>query len=150
MTKEFRPPSFDLRLAMDALAAMDPQLALLIKETEEFRIETDGSDSPYEILLEAIAYQSISGKAAATIFGRVKALGANGRAPTPDEMLRLRKSALRKAGLSGAKTLRRGTRPTPGLRSRHRGLDRRNVLDFAPRPAGRSPNPRPQRQKRPG
>jgi len=105
MTKEFRLPSFDLRLAMDALAAKDPQLALLIKETEEFRIETDGSDSPYEILLEAIAYQSISGKAAATIFGRVKALSSTGRAPTPEEMLKLRKSALRKAGLSGAKAL---------------------------------------------
>ena len=105
MTKEFRLPPFDLRLAMDTLAAKDPHLAPLIKETQEFRIETDGSDSPYEILLEAIAYQSISGKAAATIFGRVKALGANGRAPTPDEMLRLRKSALRKAGLSGAKVL---------------------------------------------
>jgi len=105
MTKEFRLPPFDLRLAMDTLAAKDPHLAPLIKDTQEFRIETDGSDSPYEILLEAIAYQSISGKAAATIFGRVKALGANGRAPTPDEMLKLRKSALRKAGLSGAKVL---------------------------------------------
>jgi len=105
MTKEFRLPPFDLRLAMDTLAAKDPHLAPLIKETQEFRIETDGSDSPYEILLEAIAYQSISGKAAATIFGRVKALGANGRAPTPEEMLKLRKSALRKAGLSGAKVL---------------------------------------------
>ena len=81
MTKEFRLPPFDLRLAMDTLAAKDPHLAPLIKDTQEFRIETDGSDSPYEILLEAIAYQSISGKAAATIFGRVKALGANGRAP---------------------------------------------------------------------
>src|SRR6266849_7570378 len=105
MTKEFHLPPFDLRLAMETLAAKDPHLAPLIKETEEFRIETDGSDSPYEILLEAIAYQSISGKAAATIFGRVKALGANGRAPTPEEMLKLRKSALRKAGLSGAKVL---------------------------------------------
>src|SRR5712692_2779074 len=105
MTKEFHLPPFDLRLAMDTLAAKDPHLAPLIKETEEFRIETDGSDSPYEILLECIAYQSISGKAAATIFGRVKALGANGRAPTPEEMLKLRKPALRKAGLSGAKVL---------------------------------------------
>lgn len=99
------PVPFDLRLAMDTLAAKDPQLAPLIKETQEFRMETDGSESPYEVLLEAIAYQSISGKAAATIFGRVKALGSNGRAPSPQEMLKLRKPALRKAGLSGAKTL---------------------------------------------
>jgi DNA-3-methyladenine glycosylase II len=105
VTKEFRLPPFDLRLAMDTLAAKDPKLAPLIRETEEFRIETDGSESPYEVLLEAIAYQSISGKAAATIFGRVKALGSNGRPPSPEEMLRLRKPLLRKAGLSGAKVL---------------------------------------------
>ncbi len=103
MTKEFRLPPFDLRLAMDTLAAKDPHLAPLIKETQEFRIETDGSESPYEVLLKAIAYQSISGKAAATIFARVKALGSNGRAPSPEEMLKLRKPLLRKAGLSGAK-----------------------------------------------
>ena len=105
MTKEYRLPPFDLRLAMDTLTAKDPQLASLIKETEEFRIEADGSDSPYEILLEAIAYQSISGKAAATIFGRIKALGSDGRPPSPEQMLKLRKPVLRKAGLSGAKVL---------------------------------------------
>jgi len=105
MTKEFRLPPFDLRLAMNTLAAKDPHLASLIKETEEFRIEMDGSDSPYEILLEAIAYQSISGKAAATIFGRVKALSSTGGIPMPQEMLKLKKRALRKAGLSGAKVL---------------------------------------------
>src|SRR5260370_39512917 len=90
---------------MDTLAAKDPRLAPLIKETREFRIEADGSDSPYEILLEAIAYQSISGKAAATIFGRVKALSPTGGVPTPQEMLKLRKPALRKAGLSASKIL---------------------------------------------
>ena len=105
MTKEFRLPPFDLRLAMDTLAARDPQLAPLIKETQEFRIETDGADSPYETLLEAIAHQSISGKAAATIFGRIKALGSNGRPPSPEQMLKLRKRVLRRAGLSEAKAL---------------------------------------------
>jgi len=105
VTKEFRLPPFDLRLAMDTLAARDPQLAPLIKETQEFRIETDGADSPYETLLEAIAHQSISGKAAATIFGRIKALGSNGRPPSPEQMLKLRKRVLRRAGLSEAKAL---------------------------------------------
>jgi len=103
VTKEFRLPPFDLRLAMDTLLAKDPLLAPLIKETEEFRIETDGTESPYEVLLESIAYQSISGKAAATIFGRIKALGSNGRPPAPEQMLKLRRPVLRKAGLSGAK-----------------------------------------------
>ena len=105
MPTERRLPPFDLRLAMKTLAERDARLARLIRETLEFRMETDGTETPYEVLLEAIAYQSISGKAAATIFGRIKALGASGRAPTPQEILRLRSPVLRKAGLSGAKVL---------------------------------------------
>src|SRR5207247_8225335 len=42
---------------------------------------------------------------AATIFARVKALSSTGGIPTPQEMLKLRKPALRKAGLSAAKIL---------------------------------------------
>jgi DNA-3-methyladenine glycosylase II len=96
---------FDLRIAKAALAAKDQRLARLIEETVEFQIEMESMDSPYEALMESIAYQSISGKAAATIFARIKALGSNGRAPTPQEMLKLRPQKLRKAGLSGAKVL---------------------------------------------
>lgn len=102
---EYEMPPFDLRLAMDTLAAKDERLAPLIKETQEFRVEKGAAESPYEVLVEAITHQSISGKAAATIFGRVKALGSNGRIPSPEEMRKLRKPALRKAGLSGAKIL---------------------------------------------
>jgi 3-methyladenine DNA glycosylase/8-oxoguanine DNA glycosylase len=96
---------FDLRIAKAALAAKDERLARLIEETVEFQIEMESMDSPYEALMESITYQSISGKAAATIFARIKALGINGRAPTPQEMLKLRPQKLRKAGLSGAKVL---------------------------------------------
>lgn len=102
---EYEMPPFDLRLAMDTLAAKDERLAPLIKETREFRVEKGAAESPYEVLVEAITHQSISGKAAATIFGRVKALGSNDRIPTPQEMLKLRRPVLRKAGLSGAKIL---------------------------------------------
>jgi DNA-3-methyladenine glycosylase II len=94
---------FDLRAAVEHLCANDPHLAKAMEGAPEFRIRSESGESPYEVLLRSITYQSISGKAAATIFGRVKALGSGGRVPTPDEMLRLRKSALRKAGLSGAK-----------------------------------------------
>src|SRR6202790_2560174 len=96
---------FDLRVAKAALAAKDERLARLIEETVEFQIEMESMDSPYEALMESIAYQSISGKAAAKIFARIKALGKNGRPPTPQEMLKLRPQKLRKAGLSGAKVL---------------------------------------------
>jgi DNA-3-methyladenine glycosylase II len=97
--------SFDLAEATKHLAERDVFLKRLIEETLPFQIDVADAQSPYEALLESIAYQSISGKAAATIFGRVKALSSTGRAPTPQEMLKLRKPVLRKAGLSGAKIL---------------------------------------------
>jgi 3-methyladenine DNA glycosylase/8-oxoguanine DNA glycosylase len=85
------------------LAQTDKRLARVIAQTGKFDFKLDQCDSVYESLLEAIAYQSISGKAAATIFARIKALGTNGSCPTPAEILRIRKQTLRKAGLSFAK-----------------------------------------------
>jgi DNA-3-methyladenine glycosylase II len=96
---------FDLAEATRHLSAKDEKLAALIAETVPFQIDVADAQSPYEVLLESIAYQSISGKAAATIFGRIKALSGNGRPPSPEQMLKLRKPVLRQAGLSGAKTL---------------------------------------------
>jgi DNA-3-methyladenine glycosylase II len=94
--------TFDLQAACRHLSERDPCLAELIANTAPF--ETDLTpESPYEALLESIVYQSISGKAAATIFGRIKALSGNGRPPSPQEMLKLRAATLRKAGLSKAK-----------------------------------------------
>ena len=96
---------FDLQTAMKHLAARDEVLAELIANAVPFQTDADHLQSPYEALLEAIAYQSISGKAAATIFARIKALGSNGRPPTPEEMVKIPNRKLRKAGLSGAKAL---------------------------------------------
>src|SRR5258706_9451260 len=98
-------PTFDLSEATRHLSAADEKLATLIAETAQFQTEMDAAQSPYEALLESIAYQSISGKAAATIFARIKALCGNGRPPAPEQMLKLRAITLRKAGLSGAKVL---------------------------------------------
>src|SRR5216683_1004725 len=98
-------PCFDLPAATKHLAERDECLKRLIAETVPFQMDQDPLQSPYEALLEAIAYQSISGKAAPTTYGRSKALSTPGRAPAPQEMLKLRKPVLRKAGLSGAKIL---------------------------------------------
>jgi DNA-3-methyladenine glycosylase II len=98
-------PCFDLATATKHLSERDECLKRLIAEAIPFQMDQDPLQSPYEALLQAIAYQSISGKAAATIYGRIKALSATGRAPTPQEMLKIRKPVLRKAGLSGAKVL---------------------------------------------
>jgi DNA-3-methyladenine glycosylase II len=96
---------FDLAVAVTHLSNCDPCIARLVQEAMPFDPNIDHTQSPYEALLESIAYQSISGKAAATIFARIKALSTSGKAPTPQEMLKLSKAALRKAGLSGAKIL---------------------------------------------
>ena len=105
MTPRATTLPFDLAAAVRHLGERDERLKRLIDETRPFALEIEEPTSPYEALLRAIAYQSISGKAAATIFARVTALGGNGRAPTPEAMLALRKPLLRKAGLSGAKVL---------------------------------------------
>ena len=97
--------AFDLDKALKHLSACDECLKGLIADLAPFKIDVEDGQSPYEVLLEAIAYQSISGKAAATIFGRIKALGENGRPPAPERMLKIPAPKLRKAGLSGAKVL---------------------------------------------
>ena len=96
--------AFDLDAAVRHLSS-DAQLKKLIAKHVPFQIDVTDAQNPYEVLLESIAYQSISGKAAATIFARIKALGENGRAPTPEVMLKIPKAKLRKAGLSGAKAI---------------------------------------------
>jgi DNA-3-methyladenine glycosylase II len=98
------PLPFDPVEAHAYLSRADERLAALIERVNKFHFKLDECESVYESLLEAIAYQSISGKAAATIFERVRAIGSNG-CPTPEEILRAHTQTLRKAGLSKAKIL---------------------------------------------
>jgi DNA-3-methyladenine glycosylase II len=95
--------AFDLQEAVRHLSERDENLKVLIEELRPFQLRYEEHDSPYEVLMRSIVYQSISGKAAATIFGRIKALGENGRPPVPERMLKLSTAKLRKAGLSAAK-----------------------------------------------
>jgi 3-methyladenine DNA glycosylase/8-oxoguanine DNA glycosylase len=94
---------FDHVEAHTHLSAKDKHLAKLIERVGGFEFKLDECDSVYESLLEAIMHQSIAGKAAQVIWGRIKALGTNGQCPTPEELLRVSKPRLRKAGLSNAK-----------------------------------------------
>jgi 3-methyladenine DNA glycosylase/8-oxoguanine DNA glycosylase len=102
MTEKISLP-FDHVKAHEHITRTDKRMARVIAKTGAFRFQLDQCDSVYESLLEAIAYQSISGKAAATIFARIKALGSNGLCPTPAEILAVSNQKLREAGLSGAK-----------------------------------------------
>src|SRR5580704_3564842 len=94
---------FDHIKAHAHLSGLDKRLAKLIEKTGSFHFKLDTCDSVYESLLEAITHQSISGKAAATIFGRIKMLGTEGRCPTPQQILAATDLTLREAGLSYAK-----------------------------------------------
>jgi DNA-3-methyladenine glycosylase II len=87
---------------MRELSRVDRRLAKVIRRIGTFPTKKQKPQHPYESLLQAIVYQQLAGKAAATIFGRVKALGANGF-PTPEEILQLDETELRGAGLSRQK-----------------------------------------------
>lgn len=97
---------FDPGVALAHLRESDAPLARLIDAVGPFRMQLDRTPSLFVALAEAIVYQQLSGKAAATIFGRVCALcpGAEGGL-TPEQILRTPDEALRGAGLSRAKLL---------------------------------------------
>ena len=87
---------------MRELSRVDRHLARVIRRVGIFPTKKQKPQHPFASLLQAIVYQQLAGKAAATIFGRVKALGASGF-PTPDEILLLDETKLRGAGLSRQK-----------------------------------------------
>src|SRR5438093_13503077 len=62
MAAQAPPLPIDLAAAVKCLAERDERLKRLIDETPAFRLEIEETRSPYEALLESIAYQSISGK----------------------------------------------------------------------------------------
>lgn len=92
----------DTAHVMRELSRRDPKLAKVIRQVGAFPTEKQKPQPPFESLMRSIVYQQLAGKAAATIFGRVKALGANGF-PTPEEMLAMGDDRLRGAGLSRQK-----------------------------------------------
>src|SRR6188472_3021591 len=95
---------YDPAAACRHLAAADPALARLIERVGEFRMQPEPTQSLFAALMRAIVYQQLSGKAAATILGRVVALSAPKRFPTPRDILDTPPTRLRAAGLSTAKT----------------------------------------------
>ena len=97
---------FDPRKAVRHLKAADPGMAAIIASVGPFRMELKGSRSLFGALAEAIVYQQLSNKAAATIFGRVEALFPRATEGfTPRHILETDGDALRGCGLSRAKVL---------------------------------------------
>lgn len=93
------------RAAVKHLSAADPDLGRVMKAVGPFGLEVRTMQDPFGSLAESIVYQQLTGKAAATIYGRVAAIYAPKRKLRPEDVLATPDAKLRAAGLSGAKTM---------------------------------------------
>ncbi len=82
------------------LAGTDPRFAALIAQSLRYKIKPPTLTRPFDALAESIAYQQLSGKAAATIWGRVRALYPRRKYLDPRLVIQTKDESLRAAGLS--------------------------------------------------
>jgi 3-methyladenine DNA glycosylase/8-oxoguanine DNA glycosylase len=92
-----------VKKAIDHLARSDPRFAALIKQARRFDVVSNDLVRPFDALAESIAYQQLSGKAAATIWGRVRALYPKRKWLDPAAVLKTPDETLRACGLSRSK-----------------------------------------------
>lgn len=88
-----------MRKAILHLKKIDPVMAAIIEKVGPYRISKD--EPSFASLAEAIVYQQLHGKAAATIFKRLTDL--TGLPLTPEGVLKLSAEQMRGAGLSKQK-----------------------------------------------
>ena len=96
---------FDLDLAKAHLAKRDRKLGRWMERIGP--LDTSGWSRPFDTvdsLARSILYQQLSGKAAATIVGRVE-IAVGSKRLTPGALARIDDAALRACGVSGNKTL---------------------------------------------
>src|SRR5437868_12435731 len=93
----------DHDLAHRHLAATDPRMAALIARSVRYNVKPGALVRPFDALAESIAYQQLSGKAAATIWKRVRALYPRRKYLDPKQILETPDEMLRAAGLSRSK-----------------------------------------------
>lgn len=85
------------------LAGTDPRFAELIARSRRYEIKILPAINPFDALAESIAYQQLSGKAAATIWKRVRALFPRRKYLDPKLVLATPDEKFRAAGLSRSK-----------------------------------------------
>lgn len=88
--------------ALRHLRRVDPVMAQLIRRAGPWSPVRERGGA-YEALVEAVAHQQLTGKAARTILGRFHALFDGGTCPPPAELLATPDEALRAVGFSRAK-----------------------------------------------
>ena len=95
---------FNWARAVAHLSSSCADLAAFIDIFGRARMRQSDAPDVFSALARAIAYQQLSGKAAATIYGRFEQLFTGGR-PRAEETIGLDFEQLRSVGLSRAKTL---------------------------------------------
>src|SRR5256885_7258768 len=85
------------------LSATDPRFAALIARSRRYDVKPNGLVRPFDALAESIAYQQLGGRAAATVWGCVRALFPRRKYLDPKLVLATPDEKLRAAGLSGSK-----------------------------------------------
>ena len=93
----------DWELACRELSSRDPALGAVIARVGGTGIPPNTRVTAFEALSHSIVYQQLSGKAAATIFGRLRALFPGPAFPEPEAVIATPHRRLRSAGLSEAK-----------------------------------------------
>jgi DNA-3-methyladenine glycosylase II len=93
----------EYRRAERRLARRDPVLRDLIRRIGPCGLARSQREDPFVAMVEAIVWQQLSTRAAATIYGRVRALLPDGGVLTPSALVAVETEAFREAGLSRAK-----------------------------------------------
>jgi DNA-3-methyladenine glycosylase II len=91
----------DIQKVLTYLRKSDPRMERLIDEFGP--PEFNPINNYYESLVRSIVYQQLSGKAAATIYGRFKDLFYTNSYPSPKDVLAIPHETLRSVGLSNQK-----------------------------------------------
>jgi DNA-3-methyladenine glycosylase II len=89
--------------ALDRLRRAEPALDEILRRVGPCLLSPGGAEGPLDALARSIVYQQLSGKAAATIYGRFRALFPAASFPTAQDILAVDEGRLRACGLSRQK-----------------------------------------------
>lgn len=85
------------------LSKVCKRFARVVPKHEPYPTTFEKRKDPYRALVRSVVYQQLSGKAAATIHGRLLALFPDKEHPDPEDILSIDATLLRSAGLSRQK-----------------------------------------------
>ncbi len=90
--------------ALRHLRRCDPVMAQLIRRAGPYAVKPERGVGAYEALVQAVAHQQLTGRAARTILGRFYALYGDDCCPEPAKLVETPDEALRGCGFSRAKS----------------------------------------------